>query len=464
MNRRSFLAGMGAFAATHGLRAFAVGTGIASAGDVKIRLGVLSDVHLNKVGDEDTLLAAFRYFDKVGVDGVVIAGDIADTGRREQLLRCGAAWRTVFPGNRGSDGRPVEKLFVYGNHDVQAWTWGVDEKKRADPAYQAACITPDAQAAVWEEAFGEKYEPIWMKTVKGHRFVGVHWPALGAGPVFVAAHAAELRGDTPFFYIQHAHPKDTCFCSWAWGHDDGASTKALSAFPNAVAFSGHSHYSLTDERTVWQGAFTSINTSSLRYTSYDYSLRENAAGNSFGYCGEKRKRTMSTVPTGDGRQGMVLSVCADRMVIERRNFFDNTSLGDDWTVPLPPDGTYAYARRAAGRAAPAFASGAKVSVEVGKEEIKVSFPSAQTVDRCRVNEYEVTATLVEDDVDLVQAQRRILAPGFHLAEEKAPKTAMCVFRCADLPLKGRYRFSVRPIECFGRKGAPIESDCASVGS
>ena len=49
----------------------------------------------------------------------------------------------------------------------------------------------------------------------------------------------------------------------AWGHDKGIATKTLSNYPNAIAFSGHSHYSLTDERSIWQGAFTSIGQSSL---------------------------------------------------------------------------------------------------------------------------------------------------------------------------------------------------------
>ena len=261
------------------------------------------------------------------------------------------------------------------------------------------------------------------------------------------------------------HPKDTCFGAWAWGHDDGTSTRVLSAFPNAVAFSGHSHYTLTDERTVWQGAFTSINTSSLKYSSHDYSCRENAAQkNSSGYGGENRAHAMDCIGTGDGRQGMLVSVFDDRLEIERREFFYDQSLGDNWIVPIParPDGPLSYSRRAAKRSAPEFAKDAKVEVAIadgakGKKVVEVKFPSARIVDDCRVNEYEVTATLVEDDFDLVQAQRRVLASDFYLPASKCGKENVCAFFLDELTKKGNYVFSVRPVECFGKKGAAIAS-------
>jgi hypothetical protein len=80
----------------------------------------------------------------------------------------------------------------------------------------------------------------------------------------MAKDGKKIDPSLPFFYVQHPHLKDTCYGPWAWGHDAGITTKTLSAYPNAIAFSGHSHYSLTDERTIWQGAFTSVGTGSFR--------------------------------------------------------------------------------------------------------------------------------------------------------------------------------------------------------
>ena len=103
---------------------------------------------------------------------------------------------------------------------------------------------------------------------------------------------------------------------------------------------------------------------------------------------------------------------------------------------------------------------AEMTLEKRGELIEITFPPARTQAKCRVFEYEVTATLVEDDVDLVQAQRRVMALDFHLPETAEGKSGTCVFAVSELPLKGRYRFDVRPVECFGHKGAPIHAELA----
>ena len=310
---------------------------------------------------------------------------------------------------------------------------------------------------MWEELFHEKFEPIWMKRVKGYAVIGAHWGNIQIED-FMKAHGKEIDPSMPFFYTQHAHPRNTCFGSWAWGRDDGRSTRALSPFPNAVAFSGHSHYTLTDERTVWQGAFTSVNTASLKYASTDYALRENMPGNGHGYRGEKRRHQMPNLKTSNGRQGMLMSVFDDHIALERREFVTDKSLGDDWVIPLPcaESKPFAYAAHAKKRTAPEFAAGAtakaaKVKDEKRGELIEITFPPARTQAKCRVFEY---------DVDLVQAQRRVMAPDFHLPETAEGKPATCVFAVSELPLKGRYRFDVRPVECFGHKGAPIHAELA----
>ncbi|MBQ9430133.1 MAG: metallophosphoesterase [Kiritimatiellae bacterium] len=465
ISRRWFIGGM-AGAAFCARRMFAEPA--AAADGAVMRLGVLSDVHLKNPGDEGTFLKALEYFRDKGADGVLIAGDIADTGRIHQMKLCADAWYKVFPDGKAPGGRTVEQLFIYGNHCVTAWKWGNAYKNNEEGAKAEAIGYGENRAKCWEELFHEKWEPIWLKRVKGIPVIGAHWEERGKGidiETFIKDHAKEIDPALPFFYTQHAHPRNTCFGSWAWGHDDGRSTRALSPFPNAIAFSGHSHYTLTDERTVWQGDFTSINTASLKYASLDFSLRENAyQNNSSGYRGEKRKHLTGQLETGNSRQGMLVSVFKDRVAIERREFIRGESLGDDWVFPLPlaAGKPFSYADRAKRRTAPQFAAGAEVKVESrnndkGETFLDVTFPAAETRNKCRVFEYEVTATLIEDDVDLVQAQRRVLAPDFHLPETPNGMPGRCTFAAGELPLKGHYRFSVRPIECFGLKGKAIDT-------
>ena len=459
LSRRGFFGSMGAFSLLAGTR-LARAEATALSGEPDVRFGVLSDVHLRNPGDEDTLVKAFEYFRDRGADGVIIAGDIADNGRISQLQRCADAWKRVFPGDKGLGGRHVEKLFIYGNHDI----WGLHYAQQQDHELarkEGIAYTDERPAQVWEEVFGEPYSDFWIKNVKGFAFIGGHWTKndqFDGLEAFLAAHAKEIDPAKPFFYTQHSHPKDTCIGPWAWGRDNGASTRALSKYPNAVAFSGHSHYPLTDERSVWQGAFTSINTASLRYCSHDLSLRENLHGNGHGFTGEKRRHLMKTLETSNGRHGMLVSVYGSLLAIERRDFVSGKSLGDDWVLSVPCRDDQSFAARAKKRSAPQFAADAKAEVAVENGLLAVRFPAAKTVKKCRVFEYEVTATLVEDGVDLVQAQRRVVANDFYLPESSEGAPGFCLFSPAELPIKGHTVFSVRPLDCFGLKGEPIAAE------
>ena len=492
LSRRMFLGAGGAFALLNGGCAFRAPAGLFGGGAAKVRFGVISDVHIQEPGDEKHLLDALRFFRERGADGVMVAGDIADRGRISQLKIFADAWYSVFPDDRGLGGRKVEKLFIYGNHDIWGYSWGA--KNDPELAKRDGIGYDDARPArVWEELFHEPYSDFWIKNVKGYSFIGGHWTKkdnFDGLDAFLRVHEKELDPSKPFFYTQHAHPKDTCYGTWAWGHDNGASTRALSRFPNAVAFSGHSHYTLTDDRSIWQGAFTSINTASMKYSSHDYSLRDNLDGvNSCGYQGEKgRPKPHPRVCVGrwqgadiggsgdvnlmQGRQGMLVSVYDDSIAIERREFVTGHSLGDDWVIPLPVgagEKPYAYDEQTRRKVAPEFGADAKVAVSFVEDEnkdigraVQIDCPRAEDRGGCRVFDYEVTATLVEDDVDLVQVQRRFIAPDFFLPPER--RIPSCRFRLAlaDLKLKGRYRFGVTPVESFGKKGRTIWSALVEV--
>ena len=442
-----------------------------------LRLGILSDIHLRNPGDENHFLKALRFFRDGGVDGVVISGDIADTGRVSQLERAADCWFSVFPGDTAPDGRRVERLFVYGNHDVDAWRWrAFDQFADDDERRHEALGFEDVRAKTWERLFHEPFAPIWMKTVKGIRFIGAHWNNHCPGiERFMEGCAKDIDPDLPFFYIQHSHPKDTCYGPAAWGHDPGYATRALSPFRNAVAISGHSHYSLSDERSIWQGSFTSIGASSLRRTSLDYLKPENANGNPFDPAAKewRRKPVMRPLYREDGKQGMVADVYSDRIKLSRRDFVFDESLGEDWMIPIPSsaDTPFAYARRARIRKAPAFADGSKVRVEITSKAppcarddakgpfVHVTFPAAAAVEKCRVFEYEVRA--VDGDGRTI-LKRRVMAPGFHLPEAESHRQGECLFTVDEFEKGMSMRFEVRASECFGRQGAPITSEKTTI--
>jgi len=105
---------------------------------------------------------ALRWFDAQGVDAVMVPGDIAHSGKIPELVHFATVWDRVFPNGRGSGGQPVEKLFVTGNHDLDAWWVKGDAAWRTENVFNHG----DNPQKVWPRLFHEDFLPIWKKKVK----------------------------------------------------------------------------------------------------------------------------------------------------------------------------------------------------------------------------------------------------------------------------------------------------------
>ena len=477
VDRREFVFGTMALTA---LASF----GKAAAGRPLVKLGVVSDIHVA----DDTCRAyrmfvkALEYFRSIEVDGVLIPGDLADLGRTEQLEAVIAAWEKVFPSSRLPNGEKVEKLFVFGNHDDPKMAgskrnieWA---KEKHGDKWAEHLIACDPKAA-WERIIKEPYAPVFAKRVRGFVFIGCHWGHEKEVDAFLKAHETELglKGGKPFFYAQHPHPLNTvnsAHGAYSWGHDRGDSTRALSRYPNAVAFSGHSHYPLTNDQTIWQGAFTSVGGASTSYLGW-LSGRDNGEW--------PTSEKPGPVPVGSrlGQKGchaLVLSVYDDRMVFERRDLEQNAALGPDWVCPLPAcvdeaSRPYSFAASEARAKVPQFAADAKVTVSTrsAKDRLKrtcdqmvVSFPSARSDGPTgRLIEYEVTVENLHFGFTRIHTQKRVMAAGHVYADESAVKTDECAFALSELPENADIRFVIRPLNAFGHAGRPIMSEVMKRG-
>ena len=490
--RRGFLGSAGAFGSAGMLTA--AGRGIlpplAAGTKPKLKIGVLSDVHLHPMkvapASQKIFEKALVHFREQGVDGVLITGDLITDGETEAMELVAETWFKVFPGDLGADGRPVVRLFLLGNHDSTGDYRDKPEFKGRldDPKVKAEWFCLD-RARHWERLFHEKYEPIFFKEVKGYRFVLRNWIATNLGdkdtlPEFIATHGAELNGDRPFFFAQHPHPRGTCCQSWTdlgcrpWQDcsDDGRSTEMLSAFPNCIALSGHSHTTLTDEHTIWQGAFTSVGCGNLSGYAFMFPGRENGqADDDFNYA-SPRPMTMQKLPLGVAKQGMMMEVYDDRVVFIRRDFRSDLSLGFDWTVPLRSGGAKPYEfaprRLAAAKHPPQFRPGAEVVVDEQRlpdraktvmDMVRVRFPSIQSRDGAlRAFEFSVRAETRIGDCTRTLVEKRVYSPGMLLPEELDREDAFCTFAKDELALKRDVRFVVTPLDCWGNCGEPIASE------
>ena len=437
-------------------------------GAPKLRIGILSDIHITGKENTDVFQHTLEYFRDQDVDGVLMAGDLADWGFDYQLQEVANTWYRVFPKDK-ANGHKVEKLFIYGNHDIDAYAWGVGQQHgMSDEDCKREAIGLHREKT-WKKCFKEDFKPVYMKTVKGYHFIGGHWQNGNNMPglkELLDANREKLSDGKPFFYFQHPHLRYTCNGDDVWGHDGGETTQLLSQFPNAVAFSGHSHMPLGDDRDLWQGAFTSIGTSSLSYQCL-IGARENTLLD-----GENRKvpSQMPNMSTSNGKQGMLMCVYDNCITLERREFVYDQPVADNWIIPLPlgKGEPLSFANRARTAKVPEFGANDKVTITraVGKDrygeeqpQVTVHFPSVlKKTHGVRAFDYEVQVEYKYVDLTLITATKHVLSKGNFLGEAQDTEEVICVYGEKELPDFHEMRFIVRPCECYGKKGKPIFSE------
>ena len=308
MTRRTFIASAASFASFAARPASASGKRDLAKPD--LRLGVVSDVHLRNPADAKTVSDVLKWYRDNQVDAVVVAGDVADYGLAWQMDMFMGAWADAFPAGRNprKGFEKVELVYVTGNHEFDIWTRLSNIYPNADEL-EARVFVKNIEGE-WRRLFGEDYAPAFVKTVKGYPFFCVNFLSwdpeehLEAVKELYAREAAKIPKDRPFFHVQHCHPKGTC---GAKPGAPGALTAFLSQHPNLVCLSGHSHYSLEDDRSFWSGAFTSVNTATLQHV------------------WNPDRTKVQNFP-----QGLLVRVWPDFVHFERRNFRDASRFDPAW--------------------------------------------------------------------------------------------------------------------------------------
>jgi len=468
-----------------------------------LRVGVLSDIHVTSDADAGYFEKALKFFDRRKVDAVLIAGDLFACGSFPELEAVGRTWFKVFPEDRRSDGEPVVRLFITSNHDVDGFAGGQRFATLEDARKSAFYFHRDEQ---WRKVFREPYEPVSVKTVRGYVFVLRHWMSiLGTekghrliqgvsfpdeiSPLPEVMASLDLPKDRPFFYAQHESLDDTVLATWLlgglkWnnGQDHGQAKAVLDRYPNCVALTGHCHHSLTDERSIWQGAFTAVNCSCARGWAFTVPGRENGFA-----CSDFNRRPSLEMPRLDNqsvRQGMVMDVFDDRISFERREWTYDQLLGPDWVIPLfggrtiPPSGTpkYDFKSRAAASRPPIFPTGARLTVRRVKdghrrdgagvsaekrpcEQIWVEFPPITTRNGSPTRGFDFTVRCEMRDADTVRVidERRVFSPNALQAETRDVQPCRCAFPGEEMPTNRELRFTVVPHDCWGNDGPRLES-------
>ena len=469
----------------------AVVAAVSMAAEPLARFGVISDIHIlpSDKHRSDVFRDALRYLDTRKVDGVVACGDLTQNGTIEELQHFAGIWKSVFPGDRRSDGEHVEKLFVYGDHDTEpSFYGGMAEYKRKHGRYpdwleKRGDIVLNDRAVQWKAAFGEEFAPIMRKRVKGFDFVLAHLVNLDedgmryADPLHIPGLEEFFATNTfdsvrPFFYVQHKIPKGTVGGPTQTGQDSGRTSALLAKHPNAISFNGHKHRMATEELSLWQGAFTAIQSPAL-FTLLTAAGRENGRCSCDAALTDPPQQMRQIDTIHDGSHALVVTIWPDRIVVDRVDVIHGGEpVAAPWVIRWPNDGSASFEARGKGAPVPQFAPGAKVvarkiagSDRSGKKlaQIEVRFPPARsTATTPRAYDYEVQAVLRKALVTRIVATKRVYSPKCYWPEKYDTGDVTCLFGRFEIPNDhDSVTFVVRPLNAWGVAGAAIESEPAT---
>ena len=335
------------------------------------KVGVISDTQLPPT--EEALKNDNKYVEHLrnaliamknnDVDMILFAGDIGDLGTYFAFELYEKTIDEVY----GED-RPIVQT-VMGNHDF----WGK---------------TATNHIKAFKQVMGES--PWTHYVVNGYHFIGASPNCGMMKRDYVLTSrwlekelekaSAQSQGK-PIFVTTHSPPKDTCYGSDEWG--DSSLNEVLSKYPNVVLFGGHSHYSMLDERTIWQGDYTVLQTQSLSYIEL-----------------ETGKENGTIPPNADKTpMGYIMDFKNDEIQIHRV-LFDGSEMGIEqkadmlWSLPLPYEnnGKYSFESRKASNKAPIITD-TNGTANINGENIELTFTAGEDDDF--VHSYEV----VVDDKD-----------------------------------------------------------------
>lgn len=354
-----------------------------------IRVGVFSDTqlpHKNSKGENQYLnntKAALETMKEQKVDVILFAGDLTDFASTYAYKSYLKVFDEVF-----GDDAPITQ-YVMGNHDLWYPT-------------DYASIAPKAR--LFKKNM--RQSPNTHYVINGFHFIGLSPNKTSNTLAFTQSRldwleeqleiaAKDTQEGQPIFVMTHHAPKDTMYGSDDW--NDPGLDEVLLKYENVVAYSGHSHYSVLDERSIMQNNYTAFQTQSCSYIEL-----EKGKFDAF-YGDNDSKGHDSTIPPNANQFSMIqiMDVAQKSTTIERWNIETREEEKSDarWVLDYPLERknfVYTYSRKAMS-AAPRFSDTSIKYVQAiqshrGDEKVLQGIAFEAATHKDLVHEYDVTIT------------------------------------------------------------------------
>ena len=352
--------------------------------NIVLSFSTISDTHIQ--GGTSSLSAskfkkAMAQLGKRDQDAIIINGDITDYGTTAQITDL----RDLLDYSSGKgqiDLTETKLLLNMGNHelfDAEIYQGdqggGIPTQAEAKPHYHGATTYKNilGDRMYTDEATAEQIELGYNHTViNGYHVILFSLFDYNHGLRFEEKELEWLKADLaaaqaedpnkPIFFAMHAMIEGTTLGSnygnyWATNSKELYDT--LAQYPQLITFGSHLHYPLQDERSIYQGDFTSVETASVYFASLEAKATNPKTG-------EIMQFQNLSGPDPDDRfevsQGVYVEVDANNNTrITRLDFANKGTIKEPWIIPAPSDpdhlNRYSEEVREVGNTAPTFAEG-----------------------------------------------------------------------------------------------------------
>lgn len=279
-----------------------------------LKIGIISDFQLARTSPRNinnkfyffrkNLKQTLKVLKKNKVNLIIIAGDITHYGK-ESDYQC---YKEILESVYKKKSKP-KILAVMGNHDYLS---NDDDAQKL--FYKYTKENPYSHYIINNFHF-----ILWSSDnyIEGENaIINTTWIEK---ELEIANKSLYKEGD-PIFVISHIPPYATVYGSVGiWGNKK--IYNILKNYTNVISISGHSHYSLINTRSIWQGEFTAINTQSISYVDLDrkYDNYGNIITSSFQNCS----------------MGLIANLNRNNIVFKRVFFIYEEFLNKTWVVNFP---------------------------------------------------------------------------------------------------------------------------------
>ena len=301
-----------------------------------LKIAVLSDSQLPTKPEEaewdifktyiDNLHKALTKIKSENVDVIIYAGDAVHAGTEYSFNLFKTIWEQYFP--FGDPKSPILN-FILGNHDY--YPKNPDYPNHEDDERDDPIIFQER----FEKYFGEK--AFSHKVINGIHFI--NWSSENSSndksntntawakeQIEIALKDDPTGNSKPIFVTTHLGPIYTCYGTDLWGNKDVLET--IKDYQNVISLSGHSHYSIIDEKSIWQGQFTAIQTQSTSYIELEPGTENGSV---------PRDEYNNYFASRKNPMGYFVYINKNEVRFKRFSFTSDDYFYPDWVYPLPID-------------------------------------------------------------------------------------------------------------------------------